>query len=352
MPKLSVPSRVRSTTHGGPQGETHGRTEGAVSIRAPAVAGERPRRRRLQAGPIHNLSVAEYGPARGAPALFLHGGPGSGCRASLCRLFPGRRFRIIALDQRGAGASLPHGCLEQNTTQHLINDLEMIRRELGVRRWLVVGGSWGALLAVAYAEAHAEAVAGIVVRSLFLGTDEELQWAFITAPRAFYPELYEQWIASLPPRERAAPLPAWYARLLHDDPDVAVPASHAWHDYERALSQLRPRLPSFARPPAAAAPARATPATPRMEAHYFSNGCFLKRGQLLERAHRLADIPGVIVQSRYDLLCPPRTAHALARRWPSARVVSVEAAGHSQSEAGVERALARSVTAVAAEAGL
>ena len=314
----------------------------------------------MQAGRVHNLSLAEYGPAHGAPALFLHGGPGSGCRASLCRLFPEDRLRIIAPDQRGAGASLPHGCLTENTTQDLINDLEMIRRELGIERWLVVGGSWGALLAVAYAEAHPEAVAGLVVRSLFLGTDAELQWAFITAPRAFYPVMYEQFVALLTPDERRAPLEAWYARLLHDDPGVAVRASFAWHDYERALSQLRSHAPDF--PPdftldsaVSAAPADATrvvPSTPRMEAHYFANGCFLKRNQLLDDAHRLAHIPGAIVQSRYDLLCPPQTSHALARRWPAARVVNVEAAGHDQSEAGVAQAVARAVAAVAAEAGL
>ncbi len=311
----------------------------------------------MQAGPVHNLSVAEYGPARGVPALFLHGGPGSGCRAALCRLFPADRFRIVAPDQRGAGASLPHGCLTENTTQDLVNDLEMIRRELGIGRWLVVGGSWGALLAVAYAEAHPEAVAGLVVRSLFLGTEEELQWAFITAPRAFYPAMYERFIALLAPGERRAPLPAWYARLLHADPAVAVPASFAWHDYERALSQLRPCAPAFAQdsttaPATPAAETRAMPSTPRMEAHYFANGCFLERGQLLDDAHRLADIPGAIVQSRYDLLCPPRTSHALARRWPAGRIVNVEAAGHDQSEAGVARAVARAVAEVAAEAGL
>lgn len=329
----------------------------AVPARPPAAdVSQQPRRRRFPAGPVHRLSVAEYGRAQGVPALFLHGGPGSGCGATLTRLFPARPFRIIAPDQRGAGASLPHGCLEQNTTQHLIADLEMIRRASGIERWLVVGGSWGALLAVAYAEAHPEAVAGIVVRSLFLGTQEELQWAFVTAPRAFYPAMYEQFIARLAPHERAAPLAAWYARLLHADPGVAVPASFAWHDYERALSQLRPSAPAL--PEACVAPAasavapRAMPATPRMEAHYFSNDCFLKRGQLLEHAPRLADVPGAIVQSRYDLLCPPQTAHALARRWPAARIVNVEAAGHSQSEAGVARAMARAVAEVAAEAGL
>ena len=335
------------------KGTAGGAGDPAVHLSA-AVARQRhrPRRRRLQVGPIHDLAVAEYGPARGVPALFLHGGPGSGCRTAPTRLFPARRFRIIAPDQRGAGASRPHGCLEQNTTRDLINDLEMIRRELDVERWLVVGGSWGALLAVAYAEAHPEAVSGLVVRSLFLGTEEELEWAFLTAPRAFYPAMYEQFVALLAPGERRQPLASWYARLLHPDPAIAVPASFAWHDYERALSRLRPSLPAFAQVPTAASAARAVPSTPRMEAHYFSNGCFLERGQLLANARRLADIPGVIVQSRYDLLCPPQNAHALARRWPAGRIAGVEAAGHGQSETGVTQALARAVAEVAAEAGL
>ena len=314
---------------------------------------QQPRRRRFRAGAVHNLSVKEYGPEEGSPALFLHGGPGSGCRAALCRLFPPGRFRIIAPDQRGAGESTPKGRLEENTTQHLIADLEMIREELGIRRWLVVGGSWGALLAVAYAEACPAAVAGIVVRSLFLGTDEELQWAFVTGPRTFYPELYESFTGLLPERERRAPLSAWYPRILHDDPAVAVPAGFVWHDYERALSELRPSLPAFPQDLSAMADGtRALPSTPRMEAHYFSNGCFLEPGQLLDNARRLADIPGIIVQSRYDLLCPPQTAHALSRRWTACGVVTVEAAGHSQSEAGVEQAVAQAVASVADEVGL
>ncbi len=313
----------------------------------------KPRHRRFRAGAVHNLFVSEYGPEDGSPALFLHGGPGSGCRAALCRLFPAGRFRIIAPDQRGAGESTPKGCLEENTTRRLIADLEMIREKLGIRRWLVVGGSWGALLAVAYAEACPGAVAGIVVRSLFLGTDKELQWAFITGPQTFYPELYEAFTGLLPEHERSAPLSAWYPRILHDDPAIAVPASYAWHDYERALSRLRPSLPAFPEDlPAMGGEARALPSTPRMEAHYFSNDCFLEPGQLLDNAHRLADIPGIIVQSRYDLLCPPQTAHALSRRWPASEVLAVEAAGHSQSETGVERAMVQAVETVADKAGL
>jgi len=328
--------------------------QAAISDAAHDISGpQAPRQRRFRAGAVHNLSVKEYGPEHGSPALFLHGGPGSGCRAALCRLFPPGRFRIIAPDQRGAGQSTPKGCLEENTTQHLIADLEMIREALGIRRWLVVGGSWGALLAIAYAETCPAAVAGIVVRSLFLGTDEELQWAFVTGPRTFYPELYESFSGLLPERERRAPLAAWYPRILHDDPAIAVPASFVWHDYERALSQLRPSPPAFPQNLSAIADAtRTLPSTPRMEAHYFSNGCFLEPGQLLDNAHRLAGIPGVIVQSRYDLLCPPQTAHALSRRWPACRVAFVEAAGHSQSEAGVEQAVAQAVASVADEAGL
>lgn len=298
----------------------------------------------LPVDPPHTLAIKEYGCKTGIPAVFLHGGPGSGCRPSLCRLFDLDRFRVIAPDQRGAGESTPQGALEQNTTWHLVEDLELIRRRAGIERWLVVGGSWGALLAVAYAETHPQAVAGIVLRSLFLGTEEELQQAFIKLPQAFYPDLYRAFVALLPEAERQDPLKSCYRRILASDPQVSLPAARTWHNYERALSALEPSLPALpdglSQWPDLNRPA---PATPRMEAHYFSNRCFLEPGRLLKHAPRLAAVRGVIVQSRYDLLCPPANAHRLSRHWPAGKVVVVEAAGHSQSEPGVEKALREAV---------
>ncbi len=301
----------------------------------------------VAAEPPHQLSVREYGVEDGIPVVFLHGGPGSGCRPSLCRLFDLNRFRVVAPDQRGAGDSTPKACLEGNTTQALIADLEMVRGYLGIERWLVVGGSWGALLAVAYAEACPERVAGVVVRSLFLGGVDELQRAFIMLPRVIYPDLYAAFIAHLPGGERPAPLAAYYRCILDDDPAVSLPASYVWHDYERALSELCPELPDLVLSACATEAERPRPSTPRMEAHYFSHDCFLRPGQLLDDAGRLRDVPGVIVQARYDLLCPPLSAYSLARRWPRSSVVLVDGAGHSQSEPGVEDALIRAIETVA-----
>ncbi len=305
---------------------------------------------RIAVTPPHQLSVKEYGVESGVPAVFLHGGPGSGCRAAaLCRLFDLDRFRIVAPDQRGAGDSTPKACLERNTTQDLIADLETVREYLDIERWLVVGGSWGALLAVAYAEARPERVSGIVVRSLFLGESADLQRAFVTLPRAIYPELYAAFVAQLPEDERAEPLAAYYRRILDDDPATSLPAAYVWHDYERALSALRPAVfPDLAASARAALDDnRPRPATPRIEAHYFSHDCFLRRGQLLDDAGRLDGVPGVIVQSRYDLLCPAVSAYALSQRWPRSSVTMVNGAGHGQSETGVEDALTRAVRAIA-----
>ena len=304
---------------------------------------------RIAVTPPHQLSVKEYGVENGVPAVFLHGGPGSGCRPALCRLFDLERFRVVAPDQRGAGDSTPKACLEHNTTQDLIADLETVRERLGIERWLVVGGSWGALLAVAYAEARPERVSGVVVRSLFLGDADDLQRAFVTLPRAIYPELYAAFIAHLPEDERAAPLAAYYRRILDPDPATSLPAAYVWHDYERALSVLRPAaFPDLAAVARAALDGdRPRPATPRMEAHYFSHDCFLRRGQLLDDAGRLGEVPGVIVQSRYDLLCPMRSAYALSQRWPRSSITVVDGAGHGQSEPGVEGALVQAVKSLA-----
>ena len=294
----------------------------------------------------HCLSVAEYGVKDGVPVVFLHGGPGSGCKVSLCRLFDLNRFHVIAPDQRGAGESTPKSCLESNTTQHLISDLEKVRAYFGIDRWLVVGGSWGALLAIAYAEAVPGCVTGIVVRSLFLGGQDDLKRAFISLPQAIYPELYDAFITYLPQEERSAPLAAYYRRILDTDPNLSLAASYVWHDYERALSQFCPDLPDLTQSAQAACDDnRPRPVTPRMEAHYFSHDCFLQPQQLLLAANRLKGIPGVIVQSRYDLLCPALSAYALLDTAWNCSITMVDGAGHSQSETNVEEALICAINA-------
>ena len=296
----------------------------------------------LSVGEGHELYVETVGRADGIPAVYLHGGPGSGCQPDHRRLFDPLRFHAVLFDQRGAGRSRPKGSREANTLPHLIADMEIIRETLGIERWLVVGGSWGATLALAYAQAHPSRVSGIVLRATFLGTRDELEWTFIGGLRRFYPDLNDDFLSLLPPDERDQPLDAYWRRILDPDPAVHGPASRAWHDTERILSEHKPsktRLDLAA----VANDARGLPSSPFMEAHYFQNGCFMKSGHLLENAGRLQGIPGVVVQGRYDLLCPPSTAHALLAAWPDAKLRMVETAGHSLYDPGVNDAVVAAI---------
>ncbi|AEQ52347.1 prolyl aminopeptidase [Pelagibacterium halotolerans] len=297
----------------------------------------------LPVGEGHTLYVETVGNPDGVPALFLHGGPGSGCQPSHRQLFDPARFHAVLFDQRGAGRSTPHGERSANSTDRLIGDIETIRTTLGIDRWLIVGGSWGATLALAYAQTHPDRVTGIVLRATFLGTRRELDWAFSTAMSHFYPRLHADFLGLLKPSECDTPLEAYWRRILDPDPEIHRPAAFAWYQAERILSQIAPpadgldlsQLP---------APGARFPASPFMEAHYFSNGCFLEPDQLLANAAELAGIPGRIVQSRYDLLCPPATSFALAKAWPDANVRIVETAGHGQGQPGVEAAIAEALS--------
>lgn len=314
-------------------------------------------KRHLAVGDGHRLYLEQSGDPKGLPVVFLHGGPGAGCGSWQHRLFDPRRFRCILFDQRGCGLSTPRLGLEANTTRHLIADLETIRRSLDISRWLAVGGSWGALLAVAYAEAHPERVAGLALRGLLLGDAAEIQWAFVDGPKRFNPELWRELTALLPEAERDDPIAALGRRLSDPDPRVQVPAARAWLAYERNLSRIEGRamaLPDSLRgePEPAPAPDLAkAPATPFLEWHYIRHGFFLRPGQLLAEAHRLAGIPGVIVQGRYDLLCPPKLPHALAARWPEGRLQIVEAGGHDLGDPGVGDAFMQAIETVAERAG-
>lgn len=307
--------------------------------------------RHIAVGDGHEVYVEQVGRPDGIPAVFLHGGPGSGAQPAHRGLFDRERFRAVLTDQRGAGRSRPKGSRVANTTQHLVADLELIRETLGIHRWLVVGGSWGATLALAYAEAHPERVAGIVLRAVFLGTRAELEWAFIDGPRRLRPDLYGDFVSLLDDAERADPLNAYYRRILDPDPLVHGPAAWAWHDTERVLSQAAPASPRVTvRQPRQAA-AGVLPSTPFMEAHYFAQDCFMQPDQLLAHAGRLAGIPGRIVQGRYDLLCPPSTSAALAAAWPDATVRIVENAGHAMSEPGITEAVVAAIDDLADQTG-
>lgn len=290
----------------------------------------------LDVGDGHEIYVERIGRSDGIPAIYLHGGPGSGCQPAHRAMFDPTRFSAVLFDQRGAGRSRPWLRLEANTTQHLVADIERVRVWAGFERMIVVGGSWGSTLALAYAEAHPMRVAGIVLRAIFLGTRAEAEWAFVTGPRLFRPDLHAQFMAQLPEAERAEPLGAYYRRLLDPDPQVQVPAAWAWHYYERALSEL---LPAGGSIPAVLRTTGRPPPTAVMEAHYLAQDCFLAPDQLVADAGRLAGIPGTIVQSRYDLLCPPVSAHRLHRAWPGSELQFIENAGHAMSEPGVREAM-------------
>jgi proline iminopeptidase len=295
----------------------------------------------------HELYVESVGRESGIPAVYLHGGPGSGCQPDHRRLFDPERFHAVLFDQRGCGRSRPKGSREHNTTAHLITDLEAIRQKFGFERWMVVGGSWGATLALAYAEAHPTRVSGIVLRATFLGTYEEIEAGFCQRLPCFYPGLYQDFLSLLPEAERDRPLDAYWRRILSDDAAVSSPAARAWHDVERILSEHAPTRTRLDL--AAVKSGGALPATPFMEAHYFVNDCFMRPNQLLDEMDMLAGIPGVIVQGRYDLLCPPSTSQALAARWPEGEVRVVEGAGHTLYDPGVRNAVMKAIADVASK---
>ena len=306
-----------------------------LSVPAPLTS------RMLDVGDGHSLYVESNGREGGTPAVYLHGGPGSGCQPDHRRLFDAENFHAVLFDQRGAGRSTPKGSRDANTLQHLIADMEAIREHFGFAKWLVVGGSWGATLALAYAQTHPQRVSALVLRATFLGTRTEIQHAFCEALPRHYPALHEDFLSLLEFDERAVPLQAYWKRILDPDRKVHAPAARAWHDTERALSEIKPARMRIDRE--ALNSNRSLSATPFLEAHYFQNDCFLEPDQLLRGASRLAGIRGVLVQGRYDLLCPPATSFALAQVWREAEVRIIESAGHSLYDPGVREAVVKAI---------
>lgn len=303
----------------------------------------------LAVGAGHVLHVRAYGNERGTPAIYLHGGPGSGCQPAHARLFDTTRFRVILLDQRGAGLSRPKRGLTANTTADLVDDLEQVRTHFGFDRWLVVGGSWGSTLALAYAEAYPERVKGIVIRGVFLGTRRECEWAFRGAAETFRPELWKAFRDLLPEHERNDPIRAYGRRLENPDPQIHLPAATAWAVYEGTLSTIAPPEPAL--PVCLDRGPRQDdgtgPNTPYVEWHYIKNDFFLEPDQLVDNAGRLRGIPGRIVQGRYDLLCPPAAAATLAQAWPNAQLTVVAGTGHAGSEPPIRNALTAAIRELA-----
>ena len=282
----------------------------------------------------HSLYWEVSGSAAGVPVVFLHGGPGAGTTVAHRRFYDPAHYRIVLFDQRGAGRSTPHGELAENTTAHLVADLERLRRHLEIARWIVFGGSWGSTLALAYAQAYPAHCLGLILRGVFLCGEQEISW-FLYGMRRIFPDAWAAFARGVPKSERGDLLAAYHRRLTDPDPAVHLPAARAWSAYEGACSTL---LPS----PEATASFR-TDATAlglaRIEAHYFKNKVFLKEGALLAGVARIRHLPCIIVQGRYDIICPVVTADRLARAWPEAEFVIVADAGHSAMEPGICGAL-------------
>ncbi len=289
---------------------------------------------RLELDHGHVMYYEECGEPGGVPVVFLHGGPGAGSTPTHRRFFNPSRTRAVLYDQRGAGRSTPLGAETDNTTQHLIADLERLRRHLAIERWVVFGGSWGATLALAYAQAHATHVAGLVLRGIFLAERHEIDW-FLYGVRRIFPDAWRDFAGFLPEAERDDLLAGYRRRLGDPDPAVHLPAARAWSIYEARCSTLRPN----SRTVAAFAADRTALSLARIEAHYFANACFLEPDALLAGLDAIRALPAAIVQGRYDAICPPLTADRLARAWPEADYVLVPDAGHSALEPGIRREL-------------
>ena len=296
------------------------------------------RRGRLRVSPLHDLYFEESGNPRGKPVVFLHGGPGAGTDGAMRRFFNPRRYRIVLFDQRGCGKSRPHASLVANTTWDLVEDIERLREHLQIRRWQVFGGSWGSTLALAYAQSYPQRVTELVLRGIFLLRRSELEWFYQDelGAASLFPDLWEEYVAEIPPRERGNMMRAYYRRLTSRSARTRARAAYAWSVWEGATSYLQSKerdLAKFSEPDIAAAFAR-------IECHYFVNRGFLKReDQLLRDVRKIRRIPAVIVQGRYDVVCPVRSAWDLHRAWPEADLQIIGDAGHSAFEPGNTRAL-------------
>ncbi|MFZ3238539.1 MAG: prolyl aminopeptidase [Stellaceae bacterium] len=282
----------------------------------------------------HTMYWEQSGNPRGMPALFLHGGPGAGATPVHRRFFDPDYWRVVTFDQRGAGRSAPLGETADNSPGHLVADIERLRLELGIERWLVFGGSWGSTLALDYAETHPERCAGLVLRGIFLCRAAEIEW-FLYGARRVFPEAWRAFAGFLPERERGDLLAGYYRRLLDPDPSVHMPAARAWGGYEGACSTLLPNPETVA----AFGEERLALGLARIEAHFFRNHLFAGERDLIARIGRIRHLPGVIVQGRYDMVCPTASADELARAWPEAEFVIVPDAGHSAMEPGIREQL-------------
>ena len=282
----------------------------------------------------HRMYWEECGNPQGPAILFLHGGPGAGATPMHRRFFDPEHWRIVVFDQRGSGRSTPLGETRDNSPAHLVADIERLRQELGIARWVVFGGSWGSTLALRYAETHIEPVVGLILRGIFLCRAAEIDW-FLYGMRTVFPEAWRAFAGHLPEREREDLLGGYYRRLIDADPAVHMPAARAWSIYEGACSTLLPNPETVA----AFGEDRLALGLARIEAHYFTHHLFGPEEDLVARIGAIRHLPAVIVQGRYDMICPIRGADELARAWPEAEYVVVRDAGHSAMEPGIREQL-------------
>lgn len=294
--------------------------------------------RMLDVGDGHRLYVEQSGNPEGIPVVVLHGGPGGGCSPAMRRYFDPAIYRAILFDQRGCGRSRPHASVTANTTWHLVADIELIRETLGIDSWVVFGGSWGATLSLIYAQEHPDRVRALALRGVFLMTQPELDWFYGGGAAQFWPDLWARFAGIIPADERDDLIAAYNRRLFSGDMMLETRFARAWAAWENALASIENDGI------VGESPADYARAFARLENHYFINRGFLSEDQqILKRMDRILDIPGIIVQGRYDMICPPHSAHALSEAWPKVRLQMVSKAGHALSEPGISAELVRAM---------
>ena len=298
----------------------------------------------LDVGDGHSIYMEQSGNPDGIPVVVFHGGPGGGCSPAMRRYFDPRHYRIVLFDQRGCGRSRPHASVDANTTWHLIDDIEQIRTLLGIEKWVVFGGSWGATLALIYAQTHPDAVSHLVLRGVFLATQSELDWFYGGGAGRFWPETWARFSDLIPENERSDMIAAYHKRLFSGDRSQEVRYGKAWSSWENALATVQSNGIG------GESPGEYARAFARLENHYFTNRAFLEKdGQILCDMGRIAHISGDIVQGRYDMICPPESAYRLSESWPNGRLHMVRNAGHALSEPGISAELVRIMDRIARE---
>ena len=291
---------------------------------------------RIAASDLHSVAFAEYGNPDGIPAAYLHGGPGGGSSPSMAGFFDPQKYRVLLFDQRGCGKSEPHGELRENTTWNLIADMELLRRDIGAEKWLVCGGSWGSALALAYALTHPNRCAGLLLRGIFTLRRAELLWFYQEGASWIFPELWSEFVAPIPPAERGDLISAYHRRLTGEDEEAKLQCAIAWSRWEAAalsFARNEERVRDFS-------DAKFAKAFARIESHYFVNaGFFSEDGWILKNANKLAEIPCAIVQGRYDIVTPAKTAWELHRAYSGSRLEIIPDAGHASDESGIAAAI-------------